>query len=87
MAHRVRFLQKQNLRSFFWQSELRTTSQGHPDYRRAEQEKAKLVKKIYLLLGSYLLVDFNDYGFARRGTIERIELREKKLLKELTKKS
>jgi len=85
MAHRVRFLQKQNLRSFFWQSELRTTSQGHPDYRKTEQEKAKLVKKIYPLLGNYLMVDFNDYGFARRGTIEKIEQREKKLLKQLTK--
>lgn len=83
MAHRVRFLQKQNLRAFFWQSELRTISQGHPDYRIAEQQKAKLVKKVYPLLGQYLLVDFNDYDFARRGTVEKIEEKEKKLLKQL----
>jgi thymidylate synthase ThyX len=87
MAHRVRFLQKQNLRALFWQAELRTISQGHPDYRKVEQEKAKLVKKVFPLLGSYLMVDFNDYGFARRGTIEKIEQREKKLLKQLIKKS
>ena len=85
MAHKVRFLQKQNLRAFFWQSELRTTSQGHPDYRLVEQEKAKLIKKIYPLLGKYLMVDFNNYDFARRGTVEKIEQREKKLLRELSK--
>lgn len=85
MAHRVRFMQKQNLRAFFWQSELRTTSQGHPDYRKIEQEKAKLVKKVYPLIGSFLMVDFEDYDFARRGTVEKIEQREKKLLKSLQK--
>lgn len=85
MAHKVRFLQKQNLRAFFWQSELRTTSQGHPDYRFVEQEKAKLVKKVYPLIGSYLMVDFNNYDFARRGNVEKIEQREKKLLKQLSK--
>ena len=83
MAHRVRFMQKQNLRAFFWQSELRTTSQGHPDYRKIEQEKAKLIKKVYPLIGSFLMVDFNEYDFARRGTIEKIEQREKKLLESL----
>lgn len=85
MAHRVRFMQKQNLRAFFWQSELRTTSQGHPDYRKIEQEKAKLIKKVYPLIGSYLMVDFSEYDFARRGTIEKIEQREKKLLESLKK--
>ncbi|MBI3984477.1 MAG: FAD-dependent thymidylate synthase [Candidatus Levybacteria bacterium] len=85
MAHRVRFLQKQNLRAFFWQSELRTTSQGHPDYRKIEQEKAKLIKKVYPLIGKYLMVDFETYDFARRGTIEKIEQREKKLLESLRK--
>ncbi len=85
LAHRVRFMQKQNLRAFFWQSELRTTSQGHPDYRKMEQEKAKLVKKVYPLIGEYLMVDFNEYDFARRGTIEKIEQREKKLLESFKK--
>lgn len=85
MAHRVRFMQKQNLRAFFWQSELRTTSQGHPNYRKIEQEKAKLIKKVYPLIGSFLMVDFEDYDFARRGTIEKIEQREKKLLESLKK--
>jgi thymidylate synthase ThyX len=84
-SHRVRFMQKQNLRSFFWEAELRTIAQGHPDYRKIEQEKAKLVKKVYPIIGKYLMVDFNDYDFARRGTIEKIAQKEAKLLKELKK--
>jgi thymidylate synthase ThyX len=72
-AHRVRFLQYQNLRQFFWETELRTTSQGHPHYRKIEQEKAKIIQKIYPLISKYLLVDFQDYEFSRRESIKKIE--------------
>jgi thymidylate synthase ThyX len=65
-AHRVYFLQYQNLRQFFWETELRTTSQGHPDYRKIEQEKVRIIQKIYPLISKYLLVDFSNYEFARR---------------------
>ncbi len=81
LAHRIRFIQYQNLRQFFWETELRTTSQGHPDYRKIEQEKVKLVQKIYPLISKFLLVDFNDYDFARRGTIEKIKEKEERLKK------
>lgn len=83
MSHKVRFIQRQNMRSFFWETELRTIPQGHPDYRRVEQEKAKLFKKVYPLIGEYLQVDMNDYHFARRGTAEKIKAKEEKLMKEL----
>ena len=72
-AHRIRFLQYQNLREFFWETELRTTSQGHPHYRKIEQEKAKIIQKIYPLISKYLLVDFQDYEFSRRESIKKIE--------------
>jgi thymidylate synthase ThyX len=72
-AHRVRFLQYQNLREFFWETELRTTPQGHPHYRKIEQEKAKIIQKIYPLISKYLLVDFQDYEFSRRESIKKIE--------------
>jgi thymidylate synthase ThyX len=72
-AHRVRFLQYQNLREFFWETELRTTSQGHSHYRKIEQEKAKIIQKIYPLISKYLLVDFQDYEFSRRESIKKIE--------------
>lgn len=81
LAHRLRFIQYQNLRSFFWETELRTIPQGHPDYRKIEQEKIKLVQKIYPLISKYLLVDMGDYDFARRGVTEQIQKKEEELKK------
>jgi len=78
-AHHVRFLQYQNLRQFFWETELRTTPQGHPHYRKIEQEKAKIIQEIYPLISKYLLVDFQDYEFARRESVKKIEEKLKKL--------
>jgi thymidylate synthase ThyX len=72
-AHRVRFLQYQNLREFFWETELRTNPQGHPHYRKIEQEKAKIIQKIYPLISKYLLVDFQNYEFSRRESVKKIE--------------
>jgi thymidylate synthase ThyX len=78
-AHRVRFLQYQNLRQFFWETELRTTPQGHPHYRKIEQEKARIIQKIYPLISKYLLVDFQDYEFARRESVKKIEEKLKEI--------
>ena len=86
LAHKVRFIQYQNLRSFFWESELRTTPQGHVDYRKTEHEKIRLVQKIYPLISKYLLVDMADYDFARRGTVEQIQKKEEELKKYFEKK-
>jgi thymidylate synthase ThyX len=85
LAHKVRFIQFQNMRSFFWESELRTIAQGHPDYRKIEHEKIKLVKKTYPLVCKHLLADMNEYAFARRGTAKKIEEKERKLTKQLSK--
>jgi thymidylate synthase ThyX len=81
LAHRLRFLQKQNMRAFFWETELRTIPAGHPDYRKVEQEKVKLVKNIYPLLTKYLLADMSDYDFARRGAEEQAQVKEQELKK------
>lgn len=80
-AHLIRFIQYQNLRQLFWETELRTIAQGHPHYRSIEQEKAKIITKIYPLIGKYLLVDFNEYFFARRGTQEAIQRKFEDLTK------
>lgn len=85
MAYRVRFYQYCNMRQLFWETELRTTSQGHPDYRIIEQEKYKLIKKVYPLVSSFMMVDMEDYQLARRGTEKRIEDKEKRLLVALKK--
>lgn len=81
LAHRLRFLQKQNMRAFFWETELRTIPAGHPDYRKVEQEKVKLIKNIYPLLTKYLLADMSDYDFARRGAEEQAQAKEQELKK------
>ena len=83
LAYRVRFYQWQNFRQLFWETELRTVSQGHPDYRFIEQEKYRLVKEKFPLLASFMLVDVNDYAIARRGTDEQILAKEKRLIERL----
>jgi thymidylate synthase ThyX len=79
LAYRVRFYQWQNFRQLFWETELRTVSQGHPDYRWIEQEKYRLVQEKCPLLAGYMLVDTRDYAIARRGVDEQILEKEKKI--------
>ena len=86
LACRMRFYQWQNFRQLFWETELRTVSQGHPDYRFIEHEKYRLVREKFPLIASYMLVDTNDYAIARRGTEERIAEKEKRIMEELRKK-
>jgi len=73
LAHRMRFMQWTNLRQCFWEIELRTIPEGHPDYRHIEQEKFRLLEKVYPLITSYMRVNVGEYEFARRGQEERIQ--------------
>ncbi len=83
MAHRVRFMQWTNLRECFWEIELRTIPEGHPDYRHIEQAKFRLLEKVYPLIAEYMRVNLGEYDFARRGQDEKIQqkLRELESLK------
>ena len=83
LAYRMRFYQWQNFRQLFWETELRTVSQGHPDYRFIEQEKYRLVKEKFPLIASFMLVDTNEYAIARRGTEEHIAAKERRLIDRL----
>jgi len=83
LAYRMRFYQWQNFRQLFWETELRTVSQGHPDYRFIEQEKYRLVKEKFPLIASFMLVDTNEYTIARRGTEEQIAAKEKRIVDRL----
>jgi thymidylate synthase ThyX len=87
LACRVRFYQWQNFRQLFWETELRTISQGHPDYRFIEQEKYRLVKEKFPLIAGFMLVDTNEYAIPRRGTEERILEKEKKIVEELKRRN
>ena len=79
LSHRLRFMQWQNLRSLSWTTELRTIPEGHPDYRHIEQEKFRLIEKIYPLIAECLLVNLGEYDFARRGQEERIQRKQQEL--------
>src|SRR3989454_4249798 len=87
LAYRMRFYQWQNFRQLFWEAELRTVAQGHPDYRFIEQEKYRLAKEKFPLIASFMLVDMNEYAIARRGTEEQILAKEKKLIEKLKDRS
>lgn len=66
-AHKIRFMQYQNLREFFWETELRSIPEGHKNYRFVEQEKFRLIQKVYPLLSKYAKVNMENFVFARRG--------------------
>lgn len=80
MAHRVRFIQWQNLREVFWETELRTIPEGHPDYRRIEQMKFRELQKMYPLIAERMMVNMGEYDFARRGQEEKIQKKMQRLL-------
>ena len=79
LSHRLRFMQWKNLRECFWEMELRSIPEGHPDYRHIEQEKFKLLKEVYPLIAERMLVNMGEYDFARRGQEEKIEAKLSKL--------
>ncbi len=81
LAHRIRFMQWKNLRECFWEIELRTIPEGHPDYRIVEQKKFSLLEKVYPLIARHMRVNVGNYDFARRGQEDRIQ----KKLQELTR--
>lgn len=87
LAYRMRFYQWQNFRQAFWETELRTISQGHPDYRYIEQKKYELIKQKFPLISKYMFVDMNDYAIARRGTEEGIRKKEESLVEKLKNRS
>ncbi|HET9943385.1 MAG TPA: FAD-dependent thymidylate synthase [Terriglobia bacterium] len=87
LACRMRFYQWQNFRQLFWEAELRTVSQGHPDYRFIEHEKYRLIQEKFPMIASYMLVDTNEYSIARRGTEEKILEKEKRIIDGLRKKT
>lgn len=79
MAHRVRFMQWTNLRECFWEIELRTIPEGHPDYRKIEQAKFRLLEKVYPLIAEHMRVNLGEYDFARRGQEEKIQQKLREL--------
>src|SRR3989344_1166645 len=74
LGNKVRWYQWENLRELGWEAELRTGPQGHPDYRKIEQEKVRQVAKIHpALVAALKFVDFKEYTLARRESEKKID--------------
>lgn len=73
LAHRIRFQQWENLRQSFWQIELRTIPEGHPDYRRIEQQKFRAIERAFPIVAKHILANMGEYDFARRGQEAKIQ--------------
>lgn len=75
LAFRVRWYFRVNLREIYHLCELRTTPQGHPDYRWVAQEMFRLVKEVHPRLARY--AKFVDMGsgdeLERRRSERRID--------------
>jgi thymidylate synthase ThyX len=75
LAFRVRWYFRANLREVYHLCELRTTPQGHPDYRLVAQEMFRRVAEVHPLLARY--AGFVDLGpgdeLERRRSERRID--------------
>ncbi len=75
LAYRLRWYVRCNLREVFHLCELRTTPQGHPDYRLLAQELFKRVAEVHPRLASYArFVDMTPgHELERRASERRID--------------
>jgi len=65
---------KMNLREAFHMCELRSSPQGHPNYRKVAQEMYRLIKKIHPVLGGAMkYVNMQDPGLERLASEVRKE--------------
>ena len=75
LAYRVRWYFRINLREIYHLCELRTTPQGHPDYRWVAQEMFRRVAEVHPRLAKY--ARFVDLGqgdeLERRGSERRLD--------------
>ncbi len=82
-GYKIRWYFKLNLREAFHLCELRSTMQGHPDYRRVAQKIAVEIKKVHPVLSEQLkFVDSKAYALER---LEAEKAQDKKI-KEIQEK-
>ena len=85
-GHYVRWMLGINDRALMHMLELRSTPQGHPQYRVAAQEMHKLVMKRDKRRGDAMkFVDYNDYYWSRADSEAKQRAKESKLDDHLAK--
>jgi thymidylate synthase ThyX len=70
---RMRWYIKINLREVHHLTELRSSKQGHPDYRKMAQNMRNLVAEKNPALAEYMQVDMNEYALPRIESEKRID--------------
>lgn len=79
-GHRVRWLMGMNDRALMHMLELRTTKQGHPQYRKLCQEIHRAVTAVDPWRAKIMqFVDHNDYTSARGDSEANQRVKERKL--------
>jgi len=79
-AYRYPYFMKMNLREACHLIELRTTPQGHPDYRRVCQKLYSLIKKVNPVISEGIkFVDMNDYDLERFTSEKKSALKKSSL--------
>ncbi len=79
-AYRYPYFVKINLREACHMIELRTTSQGHPDYRYACQKMYSDIKKVHPILARGIqFVDLNEYDLGRFDSEKKTDRRKRML--------
>lgn len=80
-AYKYPYFIKINLRELYHVIELRTTAQGHPDYRYICQQMFKKINDIHpLLMKGMKFVDLNQYELGRFDNEKRKEMKRRELL-------
>ncbi len=70
---RMKWYIKMNLREAFHITELRSSKQGHPDYRKVAQRLRNIIFEKHPLIAEYMQVDMNDYALPRIESEKRID--------------
>jgi thymidylate synthase ThyX len=79
-AYRYPYFLKMNLREACHMIELRTTPQGHPDYRYACQEMYKHIMKVHPILAKGIqFVDLNEYSLGRFNSEKKADKKKRML--------
>jgi len=80
-AYRYPYFIKINLRELYHMIELRTSAQGHPDYRYICQQIYKKINDIHPILTKGMkFVNLNEYELGRFDTEKRKEMKRRELL-------
>lgn len=83
-SYRIRFLFYMNLREAFHICELRSSEQGHPDYRRIAIKIADEIKKVHPIIGKMIFVNRKNIKLERINAEIKIDEKIRELKKKYT---